>query len=71
LHSTAGGILIGKANVSVMLHDVQSNNPIFGRTNDPGIGTMGTAREALPEPPAMERALRVPLPDRVDTARSQ
>src|SRR5436309_14740278 len=31
----AGGILIGKTNVPVMLADFQSNNPIFGRTNNP------------------------------------
>jgi amidase len=31
----AGGILIGKTNVPVMLGDFQSNNPIFGRTNNP------------------------------------
>jgi amidase len=31
----AGGILIGKTNVPVMLADYQSNNPIFGRTNNP------------------------------------
>jgi len=31
----AGGILIGKTNVPVMLSDFQSNNPIFGRTNNP------------------------------------
>jgi amidase len=31
----AGGILIGKTNVPVMLADIQSNNPIFGRTNNP------------------------------------
>src|SRR6266536_1273680 len=31
----AGGILIGKTNVAVMLADFQSNNPIFGRTNNP------------------------------------
>ncbi len=32
---SAGGILIGKTNVPVMLADFQSNNPIFGRTNNP------------------------------------
>jgi amidase len=32
---TAGGILLGKTNVPVMLADYQSNNPIFGRTNNP------------------------------------
>lgn len=32
----AGGILIGKTNVAVMLGDpAQSSNPIFGRTNNP------------------------------------
>lgn len=31
----AGGILIGKTNVPVMLADFQTNNPIFGRTNNP------------------------------------
>src|SRR5436309_10578525 len=31
----AGGILIGKTNVAMMLADYQSNNPIFGRTNNP------------------------------------
>src|SRR5207249_295341 len=32
----AGGILIGKTNVAEMLADpAQSNNPIFGRTNNP------------------------------------
>lgn len=31
----AGGILIGKTNVPVLLDDIQSNNPIFGRTNNP------------------------------------
>src|SRR6059058_2464048 len=31
----AGGILIGKTNVPTMLADFQSNNPIFGRTNNP------------------------------------
>jgi amidase len=31
----AGGILMGKTNVPVMLADYQSNNPIFGRTNNP------------------------------------
>lgn len=30
-----GGILIGKTNLPVMLADFQSNNPIFGRTNNP------------------------------------
>jgi amidase len=31
----AGGILMGKTNVAMMLADYQSNNPIFGRTNNP------------------------------------
>src|SRR5256886_4754416 len=31
----AGGILIGKTNGAMMLPDYQSNNPIFGRTNNP------------------------------------
>src|SRR3984893_18945382 len=31
----AGGILIGKTNVPVMLADFQTGNPIFGRTNNP------------------------------------
>jgi amidase len=32
----AGGVLIGKTNVAAMLADpAQSNNPIFGRTNNP------------------------------------
>jgi amidase len=31
----AGGILIGKTNVPVMLADFQTSNPIFGRTNNP------------------------------------
>lgn len=31
----AGGILIGKTNVAMMLADYQSANPIFGRTNNP------------------------------------
>ena len=31
----AGGILIGKTNVPMMLADFQSNNPIFGRTTNP------------------------------------
>lgn len=32
---TAGAIIFGKTNVPVMLADRQSNNPIFGRTNNP------------------------------------
>jgi len=31
----AGGILVGKTNVPPMLADFQSDNPIFGRTNNP------------------------------------
>ena len=31
----AGGVLIGKTNVPVMLGDYQANNPLFGRTNNP------------------------------------
>ena len=31
----AGGILIGKTNVAMLLGDYQTNNPIFGRTNNP------------------------------------
>ncbi len=31
----AGGILLGKTNVSVLLCDIQSTNPIFGRTDNP------------------------------------
>jgi amidase len=31
----AGGILVGKTNVPVMLADYQTTNPIFGRTNNP------------------------------------
>jgi len=31
----AGGILIGKTNVPLMLADYQTNNPLFGRTNNP------------------------------------
>jgi amidase len=31
----AGGVLIGKTNVATMLADYQSNNLIFGRTNNP------------------------------------
>ncbi len=31
----AGGVLIGKTNVAVMLADFQTNNPIFGRTHNP------------------------------------
>jgi amidase len=31
----AGGVLIGKTNVPVMLADFQTGNPIFGRTNNP------------------------------------
>ena len=31
----AGGVLIGKTNAPVMLADFQTNNPVFGRTNNP------------------------------------
>ncbi|SEB58200.1 amidase family protein [Paenibacillus sp. GP183] len=31
----AGGIIIGKSNVPVLLSDYQTNNPIFGRTQNP------------------------------------
>ena len=31
----AGGILLGKTNVTMLLGDCQSHNPIFGRTNNP------------------------------------
>jgi amidase len=31
----AGGNLIGKTNVATMLEDYQTNNPLFGRTNNP------------------------------------
>ena len=31
----AGGILLGKTNVAMMLADYQTTNPIFGRTNNP------------------------------------
>src|SRR5260370_15445308 len=31
----AGGILMGKTNVAMMLADYQTTNPIFGRTNNP------------------------------------
>ncbi|HEY3991385.1 MAG TPA: amidase [Ktedonobacteraceae bacterium] len=31
----AGGILIGKTNIAMLLADYQSANPIFGRTNNP------------------------------------
>src|SRR2546427_3655803 len=42
----AGGILIGKTNVPVMLADFQTSNPIFGRSNNP----WDTARpRAVPE----------------------
>lgn len=33
--TASGGILLGKTNVSTMLVDIQSRNPIFGRTNNP------------------------------------
>ena len=32
---TAGGILVGKTNVAQLLADFQTDNPIFGRTNNP------------------------------------
>jgi amidase len=31
----AGAIIVGKTNVSVLLGNIQSDNPIFGRTNNP------------------------------------
>jgi amidase len=31
----AGAVLVGKTNVAMLLADYQSNNPIFGRTNNP------------------------------------
>jgi amidase len=31
----AGGVLLGKTNVAMMLADYQTTNPIFGRTNNP------------------------------------
>ena len=31
----AGGILLGKTNVAMLLADYQTDNPIFGRTNNP------------------------------------
>src|SRR5438067_4917109 len=31
----AGGILLGKTNVAMMLADYQTTNPLFGRTNNP------------------------------------
>src|SRR4051812_3270111 len=31
----AGAILVGKTNVAELLSDFQTNNPIFGRTNNP------------------------------------
>ncbi|MES2179921.1 MAG: amidase family protein [Gemmatimonadota bacterium] len=31
----AGGILFGKTNVAMLLGDYQTNNPLFGRTNNP------------------------------------
>lgn len=49
----AGGILLGKTNVSVLLADIQSDNPIFGRTNNPWClertpgGSSGGAAAAL------------------------
>jgi amidase len=32
---TAGGVLVGKTNVPMLLADYQSSNPVFGRTNNP------------------------------------
>lgn len=32
---SAGGILLGKTNVAMLLADYQTNNPIFGRTTNP------------------------------------
>jgi amidase len=32
---SAGAIILGKTNVPVLLADVQTNNPIFGRSNNP------------------------------------
>ena len=32
---TAGGLLVGKTNVPMLLADYQSSNPVFGRTNNP------------------------------------
>src|SRR6202165_4537308 len=49
----AGGMLIGKTNVPVMLADYQTSNPIFGRTNHPWdvasepCGSSGGAAAAL------------------------
>jgi amidase len=31
----AGGVLIGRSNVPLLLADFQTNNPVFGRTNNP------------------------------------
>jgi amidase len=31
----AGGVLMGKTNVAMLLNDYQTNNPLFGRTNNP------------------------------------
>src|SRR5947209_16985135 len=49
----AGGILIGKTNVAMLLADYQTTNPIFGRTNNPWnsertpAGSSGGAAAAL------------------------
>jgi amidase len=32
---SAGGVLMGKTNVALLLADFQTSNPIFGRTNNP------------------------------------
>ena len=52
----AGGILLGKTNVAMMLADYQTNNPIFGRTNNPwnvertpGVPVGARQRRWLPE----------------------
>lgn len=50
---TAGGVLVGKTNVATMLGDWQSDNPLFGRTNNPwdlsrtGGGSSGGAAAAV------------------------
>ena len=45
-----GAIIIGKTNLSVLAMDMQADNPIFGKTNNPGI----------PPEPAVEAAVVVP-----------
>ena len=46
----AGGILIGKTNVPVLLADFQTSNPIFGRTATPGIASaLLAAPAAVPQ----------------------